>query len=123
MKKKKIQSNKNIPDLKFETILIFWKYLTAGCLWMLDAILEYTTTGYVPSVFLEEEHRYRPKSPSTTGNLEIGEMPKRMEGSHLNRHSKVLESEGLNGVRVRSLPPCPSPILAVPRPLNESAPT
>ena len=90
---------------------------------MLDAILEYATTGYVPSVFMNEEYRYKPKTSDRIGNLEIGDLPKRMEGSHLSRHSKVLESEGVNGVRLRPLPSCPIAILAVPHPLNESAPT
>lgn len=90
---------------------------------MLDAILEYATTGHVPSVFLDEQVRYKTGTSPGSGNLEIGELPKRMEGSHLSRHSKVLQSDGVEGLRLRPLPPCPIATLAVPNPLNETAPT
>ncbi|XP_015585163.1 membrane-bound transcription factor site-1 protease isoform X2 [Cephus cinctus] len=98
-------------------------HLQKPCFWMLDAILEFTTTGQVPSVFLENENRRKVKDTGESGNLELGDLPKRMEGSHLSRHSKVLENEGaVGGGRLRPLPSCPITVLAPRRPLNESAP-
>lgn len=86
---------------------------------MLDAILEFATTGRVPSVFEEESRRN--EKISDKENMEI-DLPQRMEGSHLSRHSKVLEVDGGGGERLRSLPSCPAAILATPQPLNESVP-
>ncbi|XP_012267422.2 membrane-bound transcription factor site-1 protease [Athalia rosae] len=87
------------------------------CFWMLDAILEFATTGHVPFVF-ETASRHDHGLGKAKADVEL---PQRMEGSHLNRHSKVLEADG-GGGRLRSLPPCPVPILATPQPLNESVP-
>ena len=86
---------------------------------MLDAILEYTTTGRIPSVFIEEENRIKDKKYI----MELGAiaLPKRMDDSHLNRHSKVLEPPGSDKV-YRILPLCPISNLATPEPVNESAP-
>lgn len=89
---------------------------------MLDAILEYTTTGNVPSIFMNEYLKHKSKS-EMPNKLVIGELPKRMEGNHLNRHSKVLLPDIDNdGKHLRPLPACPVIINAVPNPLNESAP-
>lgn len=87
---------------------------------MLDAILEYTTTGYIPTVFTDENQK-RYKTVEVTDNIEIGGLPRRMEGNHLSRHSKVLMAdEPANSFRL--LPSCPTTIYAVPIPVNESAP-
>ncbi|XP_011314538.1 membrane-bound transcription factor site-1 protease [Fopius arisanus] len=90
------------------------------CFWMLDAFLEYTTTGHVPSIFTNA--RSRQKIPEQSEKLAI-HLPKRMEGNHLDRHSKVLDSSSTSGQHLRPLPQCPSSSPAVPHPLNESAPT
>lgn len=87
---------------------------------MLDAILEYTTTGYIPTVFTDENETKR-KTVKTIDNLEIGELPRRMEGNHLSRHSKVLTDDGPVG-GFRSLPSCPTAVYAVPLPINETVP-
>ncbi|XP_046428490.1 membrane-bound transcription factor site-1 protease isoform X2 [Neodiprion fabricii] len=98
------------------------------CFWMLDAILEFATTGHVPTVFEEASRRdknsvdgkhWMSKDQEATETL----LPQRMEGSHLSRHSKVLEVDaGGAGGRLRPLPACPVALLAVPYPLNESVP-
>lgn len=87
---------------------------------MLDAILEFATTGRVPSVF-EEASKRGVNSVHGKTEAEV-ELPQRMEGSHLCRHSKVLEVDAGGSGRLRPLPSCPVPILAVPQPLNESVP-
>ncbi|XP_011504283.1 PREDICTED: membrane-bound transcription factor site-1 protease [Ceratosolen solmsi marchali] len=89
------------------------------CFWMLDAILEYATTGRIPSVFIEEENRIKGKR--NIMSLDTTDLPKRMADSHLNRHSKVLEPAG-SALHYRPLPSCPISILATPEPLNETAP-
>lgn len=87
---------------------------------MLDAILEYTTTGYIPTVFTDENQK-KHKTVKTIDNIEIGILPRRMEGNHLSLHSKVLMAdEPTSGFR--SLPSCPTATYAVPIPINESAP-
>ncbi|KAG8041496.1 hypothetical protein G9C98_002789 [Cotesia typhae] len=89
-----------------------------ACFWMLDAILEYTATGNVPSIFLD------PKNNEVSSDLESGKFPSRMKGSQLHRHSKVLlMTESDETQRLRPLPACPSAVLAIPSPLNESIPT
>ncbi|XP_032675989.1 membrane-bound transcription factor site-1 protease [Odontomachus brunneus] len=95
-------------------------HLQKSCFWMLDAILEYTTTGYIPTVFTDENETKR-KTVKTIDNLEIGELPRRMEGNHLSRHSKVLTDDGPAG-GFRSLPSCPTAVYAVPLPVNETVP-
>lgn len=86
---------------------------------MLDAILEYATTGRIPSVFLEEENRIKGKK----NIMKMGKsnLPQRMETSGLNRHSKVLEPPD-SGKYYRVPPACPIPNLAPPEPLNETIP-
>lgn len=91
-------------------------HLHKPCFWMLDALLAYTTTGHVPSVFMGDNPAKR------TEDLERSELPRRMEGSHLRRHSKVLLPDKANGGNVRPLPNCPHLLPAPSRPVNESAP-
>ncbi|EFN76885.1 membrane-bound transcription factor site-1 protease [Harpegnathos saltator] len=95
-------------------------HLQKSCFWMLDAILEYTTTGYMPTVFTDENET-KHKTVKAVDNLEIGELPRRMEGNHLSRHSKVLMDDGPAG-SFRSLPLCPTAVNAVPLPVNETVP-
>lgn len=96
-------------------------HLQKPCFWMLDAILEYTTTGHVATVFTDETQN-KAKVLEKPSVLDSGELPQRMEGSHLRRHSKVLLPETTNTGHIRPLPSCPIITLAVPRPLNESVP-
>ncbi|XP_031843340.1 membrane-bound transcription factor site-1 protease [Nomia melanderi] len=94
-------------------------HLQKPCFWMLDAILEYTTTGHVATVFTDESQtKARILEKPTT--LDNNELPQRMEGSHLRRHSKVLLPESTNTGHIRPLPSCPTITLAIPKPLNES---
>ncbi|XP_066582783.1 membrane-bound transcription factor site-1 protease isoform X2 [Prorops nasuta] len=97
------------------------------CFWMLDAILEYTTTGRVPSVFMveninKENFRQNNGKLSALSSKASDELPKRMDGNNLKRHSKVLEYESSIGNLIRPIPNCPVPIMAVPKPLNETIP-
>ncbi|XP_011631233.1 LOW QUALITY PROTEIN: membrane-bound transcription factor site-1 protease [Pogonomyrmex barbatus] len=95
-------------------------HLQKSCFWMLDAILEYTTTGYVPTVFMDESQK-KHKTVKTTSNMKIGELPYRMKENHFGRHSKVLTTDESTGT-FRPLPLCATPIHAVPMPINESVP-
>ncbi|XP_011879959.1 PREDICTED: membrane-bound transcription factor site-1 protease [Vollenhovia emeryi] len=95
-------------------------HLQKSCFWMLDAILEYTTTGYVPTVFTDE-NQGKHIAVKTANNIEIGELPRRMKENHFSRHSKVLMTNEPAG-SFRSLPLCITPIYAVPIPVNESVP-
>ncbi|KAL6417067.1 hypothetical protein ACFW04_013021 [Cataglyphis niger] len=95
-------------------------HLQKSCFWMLDAILEYTTTGYIPTIFMNENQR-KHKTVKTTSNIEIGKLPRRMEGNHFSHHSKVLMTNGPAGT-FKPLPLCPTPIYAVPVLINESVP-
>lgn len=87
---------------------------------MLDAILEYATTGHVPSAFQQQANRVKKKKNIV--DFKTASLPERRSDSHLNRHSKVLlQSPGFDNIH-RPLPPCPVLNLAKPEPLNETAP-
>lgn len=88
---------------------------------MLDAILEYTTTGHIATVFTDESQT-KAKILEKSSILDSNELPQRMEGSYLKRHSKVLLSENTNAGHIRPLPSCPIIIPVIPKPLNESMP-
>ncbi|XP_017891773.1 membrane-bound transcription factor site-1 protease isoform X1 [Ceratina calcarata] len=96
-------------------------HLQKPCFWMLDAILEYTTTGHIATVFTDDKQT-KAKVLEKSSLLDSNELPQRMEGSHLKRHSKVLLPENTNAGHIRPLPPCPIVTPANPRPLNESVP-
>ncbi|KAJ8674081.1 hypothetical protein QAD02_005343 [Eretmocerus hayati] len=89
------------------------------CFWMLDAILEFATTGHVPTVFKEAENLVKDKK--NVMPLDYLDLPKRMADSHLNQHSKVLGRPKF-GQQYQPLPACPVLNLADPVPLNETAP-
>lgn len=89
-------------------------HLQKDCFWMLDAILEFSSIGNMPSVFSAN----KVKSFSTISH----ELPQRMEGNHLYRYSKVLENH-MSGLQTRPLPPCPHLVWSQPIPLNQSAPS
>ena len=87
---------------------------------MLDAILDYAVLGGdIPLVFLEN-----PQGPIPL-HLSNEMLPQRMEGNQLHRYSKVLERSGQTSAQpqTRPLPSCPRPVLALPNPLNKSAPS
>lgn len=86
---------------------------------MLDAILEFANTGKIPTVFTEEENRVKNKKNFIT--FGASDLPKRMEGSNLNRHSKVIEAPG-SDKHYRPLPLCPIMKMAYSEPSNETAP-
>ena len=55
-------------------------HLQKDCFWMLDALLEYTTTGHLAGVFSSSAGA--PIPPTT-------DLPTKMENSNLHKHSKV----------------------------------
>eukprot|EP00058_Branchiostoma_floridae_P008759 XP_002594247.1 hypothetical protein BRAFLDRAFT_65099 [Branchiostoma floridae] len=87
-------------------------HLQKDCFWLLDALLQYTSHNHMPPVFEQQG------SPLSIMNVEL---PERMEGNHLARYSKVLESS-LAG-QTRPLPACPHLSWAKGEPLNKSAPS
>ena len=83
---------------------------------MLDAIMEYTSTSHLPTIFQNNKMKDTAKAPYT-------ELPQRMEGNKLYRYSKVLEADHLADFQPRALPMCQHLMWAQPVPLNISAPT
>ncbi|CAG0885029.1 unnamed protein product [Darwinula stevensoni] len=88
------------------------------CFWLLEAMLEYTSSGKLPAVLSDSSESPLPP---------LLELPQRMKGSHLHRYSKVLESnlgssDDTMG-HARPIPGCPKLELALPIPINMSAPT
>lgn len=81
---------------------------------MLAAILEYTSTGHMPSIFQDNSLRDRTKVVSTNP-------PERMKNTRLHLYSKVLEPN--LGAGHRDLPQCPHLIWSHPIALNVSAPS
>jgi membrane-bound transcription factor site-1 protease len=90
-------------------------HLEAACYWMLDAMLEYTSTSHLPSVFKDNQLKNWEHTVDT-------DVPVRMEGNRLYRYSKVLEGN-LGESQARPLPQCPHLVWAHPIPLNVSAPS
>lgn len=90
-------------------------HLEAACYWMLNAMLEYTSTSHLPSVFKDNRQ-------DTWKNVVETEVPTRMDGNRLYRYSKVLEGN-LGESQARPLPQCPHLAWAHPVPLNVSAPS
>jgi len=88
-------------------------HLQKDCFWLLEALLDYAAYSRVPS-FLSKLTS-EPVVAST-------DLPQRMEGNHLYRYSKVLESH-LGGPTARPLPPCPHLVWSTPVPLNKSGPS
>ena len=84
--------------------------------WFLDALMEYTSMAYMPSIFTENAGLPIKDAPS---------LPKRMENNQLHRYSKVLESShiGESHLSTRILPPCPHLKWAQQHPLNRTAPS
>ncbi|XP_050300873.1 membrane-bound transcription factor site-1 protease isoform X2 [Anthonomus grandis grandis] len=89
-------------------------HLEVSCYWLLEAMLEYTSTSHLPTIF--KDNRLDNWKHQTETDLPI-----RMEGNRLYRFSKVLES-GLGDSHTRVLPQCPHLVWAHPVPLNQTAP-
>lgn len=91
-------------------------HLQKDCFWLLDALLEYTTSSHIPATFLQIQIKL---------SNEVKSFPERMEGNHLYRYSKVLVNQLVDTgkLMIRELPPCPHLIWSFPNPLNKSAPT
>jgi len=89
-------------------------HLQKDCFWMLDAFLDFATTGQVAPVFQDLK--------SSTPLKPLKSLPERMEGNQLHRYSKVLEGH-LGSPKSRDLPACPHLAWAPPNPLNISAPS
>ncbi|KAK8402593.1 hypothetical protein O3P69_000762 [Scylla paramamosain] len=85
-------------------------HLQKDCFWMLDALLEYTTTGHLAGVFSSSAGA--PIPPTT-------DLPTKMENSNLHKHSKVVEHT-LGMEQMRPLPECPILVPVIPQPLNVS---
>ncbi|KAJ8943939.1 hypothetical protein NQ314_009603 [Rhamnusium bicolor] len=90
-------------------------HLELACYWMLDAMLEYTSTSHLPSIFKDNQM-------FSWGNTADTDYPRRMEGNRLYRYSKVLE-RNLGESQARALPQCPHLVWTHPIPLNVSAPS
>ncbi|CAH0547704.1 unnamed protein product [Brassicogethes aeneus] len=90
-------------------------HIESPCYWMLDAMLEYTSTSHLPSVFKDN-------ALESLDDVVHTEHPARMEGNRLYRYSKVLEAN-LGESQTKPLPQCPHLVYSHPVPLNVSAPT
>lgn len=90
-------------------------HLEHPCYWMLNAMLEYTSSSHLPSIFKDNQMQ-------TWENKVETDLPVRMEGNRLYRYSKVLEG-GLSDSHTKQLPQCPHLVWAHPIPLNISAPS
>ncbi|KAH1002640.1 membrane-bound transcription factor site-1 protease-like isoform X2 [Dendroctonus ponderosae] len=89
-------------------------HLEISCNWLLEAMLEYTSTSHLPALFKDNQmHEWQV-------GAEV-DSPARLDTNRLYRFSKVLENHLDAGI-VRALPQCPHLVWANPVPLNQSAP-
>ncbi|XP_077982093.1 membrane-bound transcription factor site-1 protease-like isoform X2 [Glandiceps talaboti] len=88
-------------------------HLQKDCFWLLEALLQFTAYGNMAPMLTEQINIPLPKD---------ADLPERMEGNHLYRYSKVLESH-LSSPQAQPLPACPHLAWAKGEPLNISAPT
>ncbi|ELT89805.1 hypothetical protein CAPTEDRAFT_228241 [Capitella teleta] len=89
-------------------------HMQKDCYWLLDALLEYTSHNQLAPLLEERAINLPPNS--------LLELPTRMDGNHLYRYSKVLDSH-LGEPRPKPLPLCPHLAWASPHALNVSAPS
>ncbi|KAG5867658.1 hypothetical protein JTB14_004087 [Gonioctena quinquepunctata] len=82
---------------------------------MLDAMLEYTSTSHLPSIF-KDNHMI------SWNDVVETDIPIRMEGNRLYRYSQVLEGN-LGESQARPVSQCPHLVWTQPVPLNVSAPS
>ncbi|XP_054165258.1 membrane-bound transcription factor site-1 protease-like [Oppia nitens] len=105
-------------------------HMQKDCFWMIEALLQFSTTGKVPVIF-EQSIKDEDIKANEVQNSDINdkqrhqlqEVPQRMEGNHLYRYSKVLEHHLENTHTIRSLPSCLSLKYETAVPLNKSLPT
>ena len=106
-------------------------HMRKDCFWMLEALLQFASTGNVPSVFKQQHHTGDDGEVLVSNEVVMKNdpnvaLPTRMEGNHLHRYSKVLENNlgsGSTTVKIRPLPSCLSLKWETPLPLNLTAPT
>lgn len=103
-------------------------HMQKDCFWMLEALLQFSTTGNFPLIFqtpIKEEDlkSNRIEESATDSHKEsFDDLPHRMDGNHLYRYSKVLEHH-LGTPHTRSLPSCLSLKYETAVPLNQSLPS
>ena len=103
-------------------------HMQKDCFWMLEALLQFSTTGTFPIIFQhsvkEEEIKTNELETTNTDNKNeiMDDMPHRMDGNHLFRYSKVLEHH-LGTPQTRSLPSCLSLKYETAVPLNQTLPS
>lgn len=90
-------------------------HLEHACFWMLNAMLEYTSTSHLPTIFKNNQMANMDKIVDT-------DVPFRMDDNRLYRYSKVLQGN-LGDAHAKPLPQCPHLVWAQPQPLNVSAPS
>ncbi|CAG9857116.1 unnamed protein product [Phyllotreta striolata] len=90
-------------------------HLETDCYWLLDAMLEYTSTSHLPNVFKDNNFKGWEGIADT-------DTPRRMEGNRLYRYSNVLE-KSLGEAHAKPVPQCPRLAWSQPVPLNVSAPS
>ena len=104
-------------------------HMQKDCFWMIEALLQFSTTGRIPDIFkhvVKEEDIKTNEVDNTptedkSDNL-FQDLPHRMDGNHLYRYSKVLEHH-LGNPQTRSLPSCLSLKYETAVPLNQSLPS
>ncbi|OQR74736.1 membrane-bound transcription factor site-1 protease-like [Tropilaelaps mercedesae] len=89
-------------------------HLQKECFWLLNAMLQWSTTGQVPPLFSREEHRRATKE----NEIQSAAVPQRMKDNQLHRHSKVRTATGL-----RPLVHCRRLSFRPPSVVNSSAPS
>ncbi|XP_032231791.2 membrane-bound transcription factor site-1 protease-like isoform X2 [Nematostella vectensis] len=89
-------------------------HMEKDCFWLLDQLLDFTTSRTIPPVL--ELSRGRPLQTSST-------LPERMEGNHLYKYSKVLDRASLGAPRTQPIPACPHLVWATPQPVNHTLPS
>lgn len=86
--------------------------LQRDCFWLLDDMLKFASSGELTPTFSEHKESHI----KMVDNIVL---PKRMEGNHLNRYSKVLDSR-LGPAQAKPLPVCPEIVWSQPQALNIS---
>lgn len=87
--------------------------LQRDCFWLLNEMLQFTSANELSSVFSEYKGSYIEPDENIV-------LPQRMEGNHLNRYSKVLDSR-LGPAQPKPLPVCQKLTWSKAQPLNISA--
>ncbi|UXI19114.1 uncharacterized protein NH340_JMT05057 [Sarcoptes scabiei] len=106
-------------------------YLEIDCYWLLDALLQFSTTGKIPSFLQQEKESANDKNQQIQLNIEkfinnqfnlkhpATEKPKRANPNNLYRYSNVINDR--NGT-FRMLPNCHKLFFEIPEAINETLP-